>query len=360
MTGLIIREMKEGEQKTLIRVAKRAFKFFEGLFIESPQKAMVAEHEGRIVGGIMYRSVNVRQKKMVYISEAFVDPDYHGKGVGKKLYEETFRFIWKQGCDGMSALVKDDNTASFKLFMNNGFKRVSFPEAVKHIGAAGFIKQYFLTPFAYATGMDFYINMRAGEVREKEKSGGISQLAAFFLANILLIFPMWLPVFGGDRTKLLPSLLAYMTILALFSLPRGMGVLFCREKFFTEKCRLRFNNGGGMITLLLSLWGNTFPMNINWYPLKYEDSEEFRRKLAIPEIIKWCIFILLPFLSFTQNDYLRVVAEISCYYLVLMILPFYPCEALGAGRIYRYSRKLWMLSAVVTIMELIVLSRVTG
>lgn len=93
MDDLIIRQMKEGEQKALIKTAKRAFPFFEGLFVGTPKRAMAAEHKGKIVGGIMYKNVNAGRKNIVYIAEAFVDPGYHGKGVGKKLYAETFDFI---------------------------------------------------------------------------------------------------------------------------------------------------------------------------------------------------------------------------------------------------------------------------
>lgn len=350
MDDLIIREMKEGEQKALIKTAKRAFPFFEGLFVGTPKRAMAAEHKGKIVGGIMYKNVNAGRKNIVYISEAFVDPDYHGKGVGRRLYAETFDFIRKQGCDGMTALVKDDNAASFKLFMDNGFKRVSFFEAMRHIGPAGIIKQYFMTPLLFATGMDFYMNMEG--ITEKEKRGPVSQITAFFLTNILLLLPIWIKLLGGE---LFPYALAYIALLALFSAPRCVAALLSGEK-----SSIRFNNGGGLVTFLVSFGGNAFPMNINWYPEKYADSDAFRRKMAVPELIKWCIFTALPLLAFAQNGYLRAIAQLSCYFLIFMILPFYPCEALGAGRIYKYNKKIWIATAVITCMELYCLSRLTS
>lgn len=342
MDDLIIREMKAGEQKTLVKTAKRAFSFVEGLFVGTPKKAMAAECKGTIVGGIIYKDMKAGHKSIVYISEAFVDPAYHGRGVGKRLYAETFSFLRRQGCDGMTALVKDDNVASFKLFMENGFRRVSFFEAAKHIGLAGMLKQYFMTPLLFASGMDLYMNMEG--TAEKEKSSPALQLATFFLANMLLLLPIWVQLPDGE---LLRFVTAYAVVLTLFAAPRCIAALSGGGHN-----KLRFNNEGSFITLLVSLGGNTFPMNINWYPEVYEDSENFRRRMAVPEIIKWCIFAALPLLSFTQNGYLRAIAQLSCYFLIFMILPFYPCEAFGAGRIYKYNKKVWMATAAVTCIEL--------
>ena len=95
--------------------------------------------------------------------------------------------------------------------------------------------------------------------------------------------------------------------------------------------------------VLLGLFGNTFPMNGNWYPDKYENTPDFRRDMAIPEIIKWAVFSLAALLGFSGIPYLRSVSQIICYYLIFIIIPLYPFEALGAGRIYRFSRLLLSL-----------------
>ena len=40
---VIIRPMKDGEQKEIVKVGKRAFKLMESLFVGTPKLAMVAE-----------------------------------------------------------------------------------------------------------------------------------------------------------------------------------------------------------------------------------------------------------------------------------------------------------------------------
>lgn len=343
--SILIREMKDSEQQAVSKVGRRAFPFFEALFVGKPKRAIVAEMNGKIVGGIIYKYCNSNGKKIAYIDEAFVDPEVHGRGVGKQLYAETFRFLWDQGADGITALVKDDNVASWKLFLDNGFKRVSHAEIIRQLGAAGFLQQCLHTPFLFAVGMDFYMTMK--EVPVKEKRSCFPQLAAFLLTNLLLLFPLWIHFFQKSAGGWLVSAGAYLTVLLLLLGTRYFGTLFSKERW-----KFRFNNGGCLITLLLSIWGNTFPMNANWYPEHYRNNSVFRRNLAIPEMIKWAVFLLLPWLAFTPDLYLRAIAQISCYYLVYMMIPLYPFEAMGAGRIYRFNKKLWLVGAAITAAEL--------
>lgn len=41
--------MKDGEQKEIVRVGKRAFKLMEAWFVGTPKLAMVADYNGKIV-----------------------------------------------------------------------------------------------------------------------------------------------------------------------------------------------------------------------------------------------------------------------------------------------------------------------
>lgn len=342
---LVIREIKDGEQKELMRVGRRAFTAFEALFVEFPHHAMAAVYEGKIVGGIIYKIMPSGKKKMAYIAEAFVDPAYHGSGVGSKLYAETFRHIWDQGCDGMTALVKDDNVASWKLFMENGFQRTGFHEVIRQTGLSGMFLQYLRTPVPFAIGMDFYMAMKEEPIRRKRT--GLPQLLYFFLANLLLLLPIWAGLIRKDPGSIPCYAGAYATVLALFILPRYAGTRFSRHHW-----EFRLNNGGGFLTILLSIWGNTFPMNGNWYPDTYENTPDFRRDMAVPELFKWAAFSLAALSGFTNVPFFRSVSQFACYYLVFFIIPLYPFESLGAGRIYRYSKIIWLLTAILTVLEL--------
>lgn len=342
---LMIRPIQQGEEKTVLNVGRKAFTFLEALFLTSAKNAMVADYEGNIIGAIIFSAVNSGTNKIVYIDEAFVDPIYHGMGVGKKLYAETFAYLQEQGYDYITAMVKDDNVGSWKLCLDSGFVRTSFPEAMKHIGVGGLLKHHFRTPMAFATNMDFY--MYSVNEQITPKTSHVFQLVVFLLVNLLFAFPIWLQLMGKPDA-FATYIAAYATLLAIILLIR-----FCGSLFYKEKKGFRLNNCGGFLTILLAFFGSIFPMNANWYPETYENSDSFRRKLAIPELVKWMIFALLPFLAFTSYKYPQAIAELSCIYLILSVIPLYPFDAYGAGRIYRYKKWLWLATAVISITEMV-------
>ena len=349
MQKLIIRPMEKGEEKIVAKVGRRAFQFIEALFVGTPRKAMVADYEGKIIGAIIYKFINTRQKQIIYIDEAFVDPDYHGMGVGKKLYTETFYYLQEWGCDAITALIKDDNVASWKSAMDNGFQRVSLAEAIKYLGLSGMIKQYFCTPMFIAVGMDFYLLCPKEKVATKKEQP--SPWIPFLLGNLLLCLPMWLRLFSMHTAELLPYITAYLTILVIFMVTRVFGANLSGLDY----C-YRFNNCGGLLSSFLSYWGSLFPMNTNWYPVTYENTDSFRKKLALPELVKWGVFLLLPLLCFTSSVYLHAIAELCCIFLVFLIIPIYPFDTYGAGRIYRYKKGLWLMTFVISITQLMFIS----
>jgi len=346
---LVIRPIQANEEKAVIKIGRKAFQFIEALFMTSAKQAMVADYEGKIVGAIIYKPIKSAKGKMVYIDEAFVDPDFHGCGIGKKLYTETFQFLQNQGYDIITAMVKDDNVGSWKLCLDNGFVRASLPEAIRHMGVGGLLNHHLHTPMPFATNMDFYMYSAKGDVAPKQCN--ISQLGVFLLVNLLFAFSIWLRLFIKHPNDLPAYLGAYTTLLALILLPRFLGALFSKKKY-----SFRMNNCGGFLTILLSYLGNVFPMNANWYPDRYENTDSFRRKLAIPELVKWAIFSLLPLLEFTPYKYTQAMAELGYIFLIFLMIPLYPFDAYGAGRIYRYKKWIWLLTAVVSIAELVVIN----
>ena len=349
---IIIRKIKKGEEKEVLKIAKRAFLGIESLSVSNPDKAMVALIDNKIVGGIIYKIIDCNKKKIVYISDAFVDKSYHNQGIGKKLYKETIDFLWEEKIDGITALVKDDNVGSFKLLIDNGLKRVNFIEIIKNLGFINALKHYFITPFFVAVGFDFYMVMKENKVKEKKSQ--INQLGLFFLINLLLASPIWIGILTTNSSIFVNLFFSYLTILIIFILTRYIGVLTTKEKW-----KFRINNGGIVVNTIVNFLGFPYMINGNWYPEKYENTKEFKEKLARPELIKWFVFLFLPFLYFTNSPYLKEVAQLSFAYLIFFIIPFYPFNYFGGGRIYRYSKRIWAIVLTVTLIVLFMMVKFT-
>jgi len=343
---VVIRPMRDGEEKEIVKMGRKAFQLMEALFVGAPKQAMVAEYNGTLVGSMSYKNILIANKKIAYLDQGFIDPNFAGFGIGKKLYTHTIRSLWSKGYQVVTALVKDDNIGSWKLLAANQLKRVSCYSIIKEIGVLGFIKLYCCTPFLITVGMDFYMATDMDTVNEKNHA--MVELLSFFAANILLLLPLWIRVLTQNRNDFLWTFLAYITILFLFISSRYIGHCICKTKGI-----FRLNNGGSFLPLLLSLGGNVFLMNGNWYPENYENTNVFKRKLAIPELIKWAVFLVLPILSsmWTEIPYWNAVGKFSCVYLIFMCIPVYPFESLGGGRVYNYNKQIWLFFLFLTVLE---------
>ena len=89
--GIIIRRMEAGEAAEVRRIGRRAFKGLESLWVGKPKQAVVAVKEDKIIGAVLYKFLESSKGKAGYFDYAFVDPDYHGQGVGGVLYKARDR-----------------------------------------------------------------------------------------------------------------------------------------------------------------------------------------------------------------------------------------------------------------------------
>jgi len=152
-----IRTIKKSEAKEVKKLGKKTFEWFEGLFIPDPKDCFVAVEENKVIGAVLYKYFNLADKKIGYVDFIFVDKVAHGKGIGSKLVDRCLKAMEKEDCDGYSALVRDDNVGSWKMFVNNGLKRVGLDDLVRKFGVPGMLNLTFKIPFNFATGMDFYL-----------------------------------------------------------------------------------------------------------------------------------------------------------------------------------------------------------
>lgn len=162
--------------------------------------------DGKIVGAIQLKFYTGGGKKFGYYEYAFIDPDYHNKGVGNVLYSAVAEYLWAQDCKVLTALVKEDSVGSWSLLMKNGFTRISLLEVVRQFGLLGALRLY----FGSILGMDYYVAL-PGQKCVADKGGSLKQIAAYLFANFLLFFCMLFQ--GVDEIGLFFA--AYVTYLLM-------------------------------------------------------------------------------------------------------------------------------------------------
>ncbi len=90
--------------------------------LENPSYLIwVAELDGRVVGYTLERKVN---KKMVQKKGLFVDPDYHGQGIGEALFRASITSLPK-GTQVTLAVI-ESNTRAKHLYQKFGFSHAGY------------------------------------------------------------------------------------------------------------------------------------------------------------------------------------------------------------------------------------------
>jgi len=331
--NLKIREMDKTEAKQLQRLGLKTFlRSLEAFWLPRPDKAMVAVLDGKIVGGFMYSFETFNGKKLGHVDFFFIEPAYAGQGIGGKLCSEGVDFLWKEGCDYLAAVVRDDNAGSWAAFEKNGFVAASLPKVAKELKMTGFIKTYVKHMFGFSPGCDFYFAVRP-EVSAEYFSKKLkpSQTAVHLFMNFALL--------------LLPAVAALSVVLPIFIIFVGMiffgfaGTLFSRRRW-----HYRMTDGGFLISVIVFLSGGFFPMFGGWYPDKYENTAKFRRDMAVNALFLWVfligIFIAFPLFGLSNG--------LVYFLLILKCFPI-PHVNFGSTRVFRWNKIVYGLMILITL-----------
>ena len=343
---LTFRPMEPGEAAAVLRIARRAFTGLESLWSSKPKCAIVAVLNGQIAGAVQYKILHGGGKTIGYFAGAFIAPEHQNQGIGGALYRAAASHLWAQGCDALSAIVKDDNVGSWKLFLQNGFSRVSLPVLLRRFGLVGTAKQYLCTPFCIGGGMDYYAAFRetpAAPVSQDKRQGGSGcRLLIYLLANLLLFLPALFHL--GRQWPL------YLAAL-LFLLGGGALAGYLSTLFSGRGWQFRMTGGGGVICAAVNLIG-LLPMTGNWYPQHYENTPAFRRDMGLTALAGWLFLLLVVgFASLwpAELPLLHALRTIGANLMLFRILAFYPFESFGGQRVLRWSPRLFLLLATLSI-----------
>lgn len=347
-TSITVREIRLGEEKAVQMIGQRAFNGMEALLVPKPKPraALVAERDGVVVGAVLYKFFQAGKHKVGYIDYGFVDPDYHGQGVGNVLYKAAIDFLWSQGCDAVTALVKDDNVGSWSLLMKNGLNRVSLPSLVRQFGLSGALAHYFSNPFCMGVGMDYYVALREGPC-PSGKGDSTKQVGAYFLANAIFLVAIGL----AGRENLLATAAVYLFLLAGGVIFSYLGTRFSQRDWAFRHC-----NGGGAIGAFLIISRGLFPMVGRWYPTKYESSPEFRRDMGLSALTEWLFLLFstaLAILFSGQHVAMRILMQLGTSLLIFRMIPVYPFESYGSLRVFKWNKWIYGLMAVCSLVVVI-------
>lgn len=345
---LEIRKMRDSEALEVQKLGRRAFLGLEGIFISKPKTTFVAVIDNKIVGAAAYKFINTKLKNMAYIDFAFVDPKYHTQHIGTKLYKATIDYLRDQNCDALTALVKEDNVGSWKLLLNNGFKKVSFSQGVRSLGLYEMIKQFFLTPYCIAIGMNFYLYLKDEKISLQENKSS-SQIGLYLITNLILSL---LIIFGDVQNKI-TFILAYLMFLIT-----KVAIGFSFTRLNNRNWKFHMNNCGGLMCIILNMLGSVLTLTGNWYPESYEKTDKFRKDIGIIALAEWILtltFYLISAYFINKHIFFKYLLKISGTFLIYTIIILYPFESYGGKRVYDWNKFIYGFIAILSIIFLTLL-----
>ena len=346
-SDVLIREMVPGEEKELYRMAKRSFTPVERLGASKPQMALVATVSGEVAGGLFLKVFKGhRGRKIGYFDLAFVNREFRGKGAGSLLYAAGKQKLLAEGCDIVTAMVRDDNVASWGLLLKNGFSIASFARYFKLFGILDGLMLWLQTIVCFACGMDFWVSKQAEKLQTKK------ELPVFFLLNALLLVPWLVRLLVSNPAQLLPAFGAMVCVMAAGVVAGGLGCLLAGRRW-----RFRLVRGGILLSLLLFTLGTFFPVLGRWYPARYEATPGFRRAMGVQATVEWCVYLLLFVAAslFFDGLFWHVVRSGLFCLLLYHILAFYPLAHFGGGRVWAWNKGVYAVCALFSFLAIVVL-----
>lgn len=337
-----IRDMRPGEEKTLLDMARRAFSHspMEQVAISKPKTALVAEVDGAIAGAMFIKVFAAAGAKTGYLDVGYVAKEYRGKGVGRVLYPAAVERLRAMGCRQIAALIIDDNAASWKPLQNMGFSTPSLSGLVRLLGIGPALSVWLRTFFCFAGGAQLWAT------GPKKERGSLQELASFLLVNLLLFVPGLLRAAGTPGLPV-TRLLAYVAVLLVGVIFGGVGAALAGQSW-----RFGFPRGGALLPIICSAIGGVFPMVGRWYLKNPAPDEPSRRAMGVQATVEWLglIALLAAYAVFRPGDsFVYQCASIAVNLLLFHVIPFMPFGAFGGARVYAWSKAAYALLAAASV-----------
>lgn len=329
---IFLRDMLPAEAPSVRTLARKSFTSLERLFLPKPSAAMLAMAGDEIVGACSYKTwVLHGGQKVGYLETGFIKKGWEGQSIGSTLYENVSRRLLADGCTAVTALVRDDNVASWHAMEKCGFSLLSFSHLFHLYGLLGCLRVWFSSYLCILPGFRLWGTAGTGS------GNAFGRFFAYLALNFLLL----LPAFFYHSTSILPMLGALACLLLI---PLACTRLLC----LLDKHKWHFDiaRGGILPTFLVSCFGGFFPLVGHMYPAQYANSPVFRQSMGSMALVQWATIFALTGLGFFlkfANPFFHYLAIHGMFFLLYYSLPFDPFGCFGGRRIWDWNHMLSLL-----------------
>jgi ribosomal protein S18 acetylase RimI-like enzyme len=338
-----IKEITDDKVPDIIKLANHVFGFGTSTLISKKNMWGFYVADGTSVVGVI---ILVRGGKgEAFVQWIFVDPIAQGHKLASKLMEAGTKAMHEEGRTKQFALVRDDNSASWNLFLKAGYKVLPISQTLFKYSFHALLKRL---EYGMVGGYSTWVK------DETSKQKSIYPKYPLLRMTLTIAFlGASLTLFGLRGIEFLWTVIAtvlsisWIRVIVAYPIAR----LYGKVKFIAPR-------GGFVLSFLLGIFTQA------WWPIfgmfaPKEDlwsSTSYQKNLGIQSIMTWMsmniMFILASFIF--PDLFINGMNFILTYILVVNMIPFIPFDGLDGGKVYRYRPFLYGLSVIISIVTMIV------
>jgi ribosomal protein S18 acetylase RimI-like enzyme len=333
-------------ESQLPAVAKRAFG--KGVSLILPKKNLwgfYAHQDGKIGGAVYLKKWTEEEGCLEWI---YVDPSAQGHKLGRRLFRAGMDALYEANLPILFTLVRGSNTASWSMFAKEGFVKPSVFHTLTQYSRKSLFHRI---GFHLADGYNIWV--KDPSLNQPIHPTRYGLLKTFVFAGVT---GLALGLFGlqGFETLLITvSTLVVVTgmrILLEYVVARSYGPL-----------RWNAPQGGTLLSFLIALTGTWWPTFGHFSPQAeiYRDSD-YAKINAYSRVatLMFHVFIYVLAAILVPDLFANGYGFILGFVLAIQLLPFFPVDDSDGSRIYAYSKPLYLitlLSSLVAFLSTLVL-----
>jgi ribosomal protein S18 acetylase RimI-like enzyme len=331
-------EITPNETRAIVKLAGNVFgSSFASLIISKNHMWGYYATDGTdIVGAVILEKASQKEGVLSWI---FVDKNARGYKLASRLMDKGFKALNDAGLKIQYATVRDDNTASWNMFYKEGYKVLPLHKKILGHSFKSFLKR--LT-YHFTTGYSVW---------QKDDSKTTSTYPKWPILRTLLaaaLIGASLSLFGlRDFQFLIDAVIVVVSvtvlrILVAYPVARSSG-----------KVRFMPSQGGFILSLILALSLTTWFPTFGFFVPKEEvwRDSTFKKNIAVQAFVTWMMLNLI-FIGSALFFNTAFTSGVHIYLLLVIlyqIFPTFPFDAFDGAKIFRWSKPLYVISVLLTL-----------
>lgn len=332
----------QSQTNDVVHLANTVFGFGASLLISKKDMwGFYATDGERIVGAVLLEKGSDKEG---FLSWIFVDESARGHRLASRLIQSGFDALDEKGLTKQFALVRDDNTASWNMFLKAGYKILPIHKSLFGYSMKGILKRF---SYSMLTGYSIWVK---DDAQNNKSTYPDFPIVRVLLGSILI--GATLALFGVRSIDFL--VIALITVLGITLLRIMVAYPIARTY---GPVRFMPSRGGFVLSILIALlssaWWPTFgffvPKEDQW------NNHDFKKTEAYQAIATWLLLnATFIFTSYVFPDIFTSGLNIVLMLVIIyQMIPIFPFDSFDGAKVLRWNRLAYVIGVIISILTII-------